>query len=215
MSSSVKGTAFEGCCKDGDCYVDLYRKTIAAVAHRVEVNQEDLVAYRYSGDPIEYLMVDVMKYEGLVANVLRQFFGRVLPGVGYVFHQDYLHFYEGWITLSMYNLRKYFTPVCEVRNSAAVVFRCVRQAPESELLFPLDSEQISREWIEDAFDWSFSVVGESHHHEVAATKVMMLVHSKRLEDAARLYREYFKRYPESYSFGWMAEYLKADRHLAF
>jgi hypothetical protein len=215
MSSSVQGTAFEGCCKEGDSFLDLYRKNIAAVAHRVEVTQTDLVNYRYTGEPIEYLMVDVMKYEALAANVLKQFFGRVLPGVGYVFHQDYLHFYEGWITLSMYRLREYFTPVCEVRDSAAVVFRCVRQAPESKLVFPLDSAAISRDWIEEAFDWSSSVVGEEHRHEVAATKVMMLVHSRRLEEAGRLYRESVKKYPGSYSFGWMTEYLKNDRNLEF
>jgi hypothetical protein len=213
MSSSVKGTAFEGCCNVGDSYADLYRKTIAPVAHRVEVNEADLVWHRYSGEPVEFLMVDVMKHEHLVANVLAQFFGRVLPGVGYVFHQDYLHFYEGWITLSMYKLREYFTRVCEV--GAAVVFRCDQRVPESALAFPLDSATISRDWIDDAFDWSFSVIGESHHHEVAATKVMMLVHSKRLDEAARLYREYVVRYPGSYSFGWMTEYLKSDRNLEF
>jgi hypothetical protein len=156
-------------------------------------------------------MVDVMKYEALVANVLGQFFGRILPGVGYVFHQDYLHFYEGWITLSMHNLREYFTPVCEV--GGAVVFRCVREAPESKLVFPLDSAALSRDWIEEAFDWSFSIVGEAHHHEVAATKVMMLVHSKRPEEAARLYRESVRKYPGSYSFAWLTEYLKNDRNL--
>ncbi|BDE05066.1 hypothetical protein WPS_03420 [Vulcanimicrobium alpinum] len=213
MTASVKGTPFEGRCTEGESYEDLYRATIADVADRVEVHQADLVWYRYDGEPIEFLMVDVMKHEYLVANVLGQFFGHVLPGIGHVFHQDYLHFYEGWITLSMYRLRDYFTPVCEV--GAAVAFRCEEQPPNASLTFPLDSKKIDAAWIDEAFAWSRSVISEQHHHEVAATHVMTLVHANRLEDAARAYHAGAARYPGSYSFAWMTDYLKTDRNLVF
>ncbi len=208
MTSSVKGTPFEGCRQVGESYFDLYKETVADVISRLEVTETDLTAYCYSGEPIEFLMVDVMKSEALVANVLQQFFGKVLPGDGYVFHQDYLHCVEGWITLCMYNLREYYTPVCEVQDSGAVVFRCTKAVPESKLTFPLQSTGISPEWIEAAFAWSCSVISEARHHEIAATKVMMLIHCKRLEEAARLYRDGLRKYPQSYAFVWLLEHLK-------
>lgn len=213
MTSSVKGTPFEGRGREGESYVDLFRETIAGVADLVDVHEADLVWYRYGGKPIEFLMVDVMKHEYLVANVLAQFFGHVLPGVGHVFHQDYLHFYEGWITLSMYALRDYFTVRGEM--GAAVVFRCEREIPGEKLAFPLVSTVFERSYIEEAFDWSYSVIAEAHHHEVTATKIMMLVHAGLIDDAAEVYRAAVPRYPGSYSFSWMTDYLRDDRGLIF
>lgn len=121
--------------------------------------------------------------------------------------------YEGWITLSMFSLREYFTPVCEV--GAGLVFRCDQEVPTAKLTFPLTSAEIAPDWIEDAFDWSFSITSEERHHEVAATKIMMMVHAGRLDEAANLYQALEPRYPGSYSFTWMTEYLRDHRGLAF
>lgn len=209
MAACVKGTPFEGCCQLGERYLDLYRRTIGSVIHRVQVNEADLSTYEYSGESIEYLVVDVMKAEPLVHNVLKEFFVHLLPDVGHVFHQDYLHFYEGWITLSMYNLREHFDKVHE--TGASVAFRCSKAIPVGKAVFPLDSQAISREWIDEAFDWSYSIIGEPHHHEVAATKIMMLIHTGRWEEARRLYREGCLKYPSSYSFKWLFDYIKDDR----
>ncbi len=211
MTDCVRGTPLEGCCKDGDWYVDFYRRRIAEVLHRVEVNQADLTQHRYSGEPIEFLVVDIMKYEALVVNVLREFFSRLLPGAGYVFHQDYLHFYEGWATLSMFNLRDCFDYVCALENTAVVIFRCRREPSPEQLEFPLKSSDISQAWIEEAFAWSFSITDPGLHHLVAATKVMMLVHSERREEACRLYREGVARFPDSYSFRDLHAYVKNAR----
>lgn len=211
MVDCVRGTPLEGRLREGEWYVDFYRHRIAEALHRVEINQADLTKHQYSGEPIEFLIVDIMKYEALVKNVLAEFFVRLLPGDSYVFHQDYLHFYEGWVTLSMYNLRDCFDYVCALENTAVVIFRCRQEIPPEKLEFPLQSKDISREWIEEAFVWSFSIIDPALHHLVAATKVMMLVHSERWDEARRLYQEGARQYPDSYSFRDLYAYVRNAR----
>ena len=211
MVDSVRGTLLEGCCHEGDWYVDFYGRHIAEALHRVEVNQTDLTKHRYSGEPIEFLVVDIMKNEALVKNVLPEFFGRLLPGDGYVFHQDYLHFYEGWSTLSMFNLRDHFDYVCSLEGTSVVIFRCKNEIPPERLEFPSHSKNIGREWIEEAFDWSLSITDPALHHFVTATKVMMLVHSEHWDEARRLYQEDVKKFPGSCAFRELYAYVRNAR----
>lgn len=213
MVDCVQGTPFASCCKEGDWYVNFYKAFISDYIDYVEVNQSDLVKMKYSGEPIEFLAVDIMKYEKLVVNVLREFFPHILPGTGYLFHQDYLHFYEGWITLSMYQLREYFQLILELPNSAGVVFRCLDSIPEEALEFPVDSSEISLDWITEAFAWSFSMISEERHDVIAATHVMMLVHSKRIEEAQREFETYTAIYPESLSLRQTMRYARVNLNI--
>jgi len=41
---SVRGTPLEGCCQEGEWYVDFYRGRISDALHRVEINQSVLCA---------------------------------------------------------------------------------------------------------------------------------------------------------------------------
>jgi hypothetical protein len=213
MVNTVKGTLLEGCCDEGDWYVDFYKEYISDVIRRVDVQQTSLTDFRYSGEAIEFLIVDVMKYERLVANVLQEFFPCLLPHDGYVFHQDYLHFYEGWITLSMYRLRNYFSHICTIEGSMGVVFQCRTAIPPEMVSFPEKSAEIDRDWIDEAFDWSFGLIDGKHHHEIAATKVMMLVHSERWDDAKRLYAEYCGRYAGSPAMADLHQYVSKHRRM--
>jgi hypothetical protein len=213
MVNTVKGTPLEGCCDEGEWYVEFYKEYISDVIRRVDVQQTSLTDFKFSGEAIEFLIVDVMKYERLVANVLQEFFPCLIPHDGYVFHQDYLHFYEGWITLSMYRLRDYFSHICTIEGSMGVVFQCRKAIPPEMLSFPEKSTEIGLDWIDEAFDWSFRLIDEKHHHEIAATKVMMLVHSERWDDAKRLYAEYCGRYTGSPAMADLHQYVSEHRRM--
>jgi len=211
MAATVKGTPLEGCCNEGDWYVEFYKEYIADFIHRVDLQQTSLTDFQYSGESIEFLLVDVMKYERLVANVLKEFFPCLLPHNGYVYHQDYLHFYESWITLSMYRLRNYFRYVCSIEGSVGVVFQCLKEIPPEMLSFPEKSTEIDVDWIDEAFDWSFGMIDEKHHHEIAATKIMMLVHCERWEDAKQHYVDTCGRYAGSPEMANLYRYVSENR----
>ena len=92
-----------------------------------------------------------------------------------------------------------------------VVFQCRRSIPPEMLAFPEKSTEIGIDWIDEAFDWSFALIDETHHHEIAATKIMMMVHSERWNDAKNLYAAYGERYADSPAMADLYRYVAENR----
>lgn len=209
MVACVKGTAYENFAKEGDWFEEAYKKSLRSWIDRVEVNQADLTAAAYDQKPIEFLMVDVMKYEKLCVNVLRQFFPALIPGKGILFHQDYLHFYEAWVHVIQFLLRDYFEPILPIEGSAAFVFRCTREVPPEACVLksPL-TESWSNDLVEEAFAWSRSIVGAAHEPIVHSAHVMMYAHLERWEEAERAYRDHAAKFADNYSVVDLRDYVR-------
>lgn len=212
MEACVKGTPFEGCRREGDWFVDFYRESIRSWIDRVDVHQADLTQHVYRGQPIEFLMVDVMKYEKLCVNVLRQFFPALIPGKGILFHQDYLHFYEAWVHVIQFLLRDHFRPITPIDGSGAFIFQCVKEIPREKcLLQPPLSETWSDELIDEAFAWSQGIVGLDHQHAVFASHVMMYAHLNRWDNAERVYRDGIGSHPaDSHAIKGLLSYVESQ-----
>lgn len=75
----------------GDSFRDLFERQIAPCRNMLEVHAGDFLEARWSGGPIEILMVDIAKSPELWAKVLSELFPRLVPGVSLVVQQDY-HF---------------------------------------------------------------------------------------------------------------------------
>lgn len=192
--------------KEGDWYIEFYRNYISKVIDRVEVNQADLTRRGYSREPIEFLLIDVMKYPALVGNVLKKFFPSLKAG-SIVFHQDYLHFYESWVTLSMYQMRDYIKCLKALPGGDAVIFEMTGTPDDSVLTFPLESTKIERVYIEEAFEWSRSIMPEDRHPEVYATECMMLFHSGRVDACKELYHKQCSAHSELQNIRDLKRYL--------
>ena len=213
MEGCVKGTAYEGMCKEGDWFVEDYRRSIGAWIDRTDVQQADLTKFAYDQKPVEFLMVDVMKYEKLCVNVLRQFFPALLPGEGILFHQDYLHFYEAWVHVIQFLLRDYFEPVTPIDGSGAFVFRCLKEVPADlcTLRAPL-KDSWSDVLVEEAFAWSKGIVGEENQAVVTAAHVMMYAHLERWELAEGIYRKFGGLFPDSPAMAELRAYFEHRFH---
>lgn len=200
MEDSVGHLPIKGRFKPSEDYSSLYREVIREELDFVEINQCDLQFASWNGGPIEILVVDVMKFEALCDGVQRGFFPHLKPGLSYLVHQDYKHFYEGWIHLAMYRLRASFTPVFQVSAGGTVVFKCIGDMDPEALAFPHDVMGFSDAFIDEAYEWSMSINPPGAHDAVAASHTMMYIHRKNPEKARRLLDDYLRKIPKSSCF---------------
>jgi hypothetical protein len=211
FNNTVRGTSLEGAYQEGADFYPLYLQTISRVRNLVTPHQADLVTEKWAGGPIEFLVIDAMKYEALVQNIQHSFFPLLLPGPGILMHQDFMHFYESWIHVAMYVLRDCFEPVCALPDSGTFIFRCKARPDENELRFPDKVSKLAPELIEDAYDWAAGLVSEEHRDTIAAAHTMMYVHRLEFNRAVELFERYCTRgpYGRSGEFGTMADYVAA------
>jgi hypothetical protein len=199
--------------QDGDDFHHLYLESIKDVQDRVVSRKADLCSEKWNGGNIEFLVVDAMKYEALVRNIQKNFFPALMPRTGILMHQDFLHFYEGWIHVTMFKLRKFFTPLCAIPDSGTFVFRCDRRPEGDALDFPEKVSALPGELVEESFAWALSLPLADGRDKVAAAHTMMYVHRGDVESARRLFHGYCVQGPYGKSPGFidMVNYLKEDR----
>lgn len=77
----------------------------------------------WKGDPIELLVLDVLKSWQTNDKVCGQFFPCVLPGRGVIVHQDYVHEWCPWIPITMEYLREYVECIDIAMTSAIFLVR--------------------------------------------------------------------------------------------
>ena len=153
----------------------------------IVVHQEDLNLTRWNRAPIEFLLIDAMKSAELAQAIARAFYPYLMPGVSYVAHQDFAHFFTSWIHLLQFRLRDCFEVVADVPNSSTVVFRCLRRLTADDLnSVPFSSTPSSE--IKEAFAYSLGVVSEDKQTNIIAAKAMAYIHRGELEQAQQTLR---------------------------
>jgi hypothetical protein len=128
-----------------------------------------------------------MKSMVTARGICRNFYPALLPRDGYLAHQDFLHFFHGWIHVTTYLLRDCFEWVFEVPDSDMVVFRCVRPVPRRE--FPETLSGFSSTEIAAAFDWAEEHVSSARSDTVAAARAMAYFHRGETAAGKRLVSE--------------------------
>ena len=184
MESWVAGTPIAGRFKDGGDYEAMYRDQVEEYLPMLSIHHADLTTERWNGGPIEFLLVDAMKAMCTARGICRSFYPSLLPERGYLAHQDFLHFFHGWIHVTTYLLRDSFEWTYEVPHSDMVVFRCVRPVPERE--FPQTMNGFSTEEVAAAFDWAEQHVSPGKRDTIAAARAMAHLHRGETETGKRL-----------------------------
>jgi hypothetical protein len=131
-----------------------------------------------------------MKSLDLAKFIVREFYGKVLPVKGLLFHQDFKHFWTSWIHLIQYRLRSYFALETSLKGSSAVVFR-LNKPLDCNLSWLDQLESISDDEVESAFEYSMSLVGNEVAN-VAAAKVMHFIHAGRPDRARKELERFFQ-----------------------
>jgi hypothetical protein len=112
----------------GDSFLPEFLARTAAWKQRIIVYAGDATQERWTGEPIEFIHIDVWKNWALTNATLKSFFPHLIPDRSYINHQDYAFWGCPWIHLVMFRLRDYLTPVLHV-DYTTQVFRCVKEIP--------------------------------------------------------------------------------------
>jgi hypothetical protein len=156
---------------------------------RVELIQTDLALYEWRDGPIKILLVDAMKNEDLTRQIARTFYPSLIPG-GLLIHQDFNHYYTGWIHMLQYRLRQYFRLDRSVTRSGTVAFEVLAPLPREAIDRATDFATSGGDEIAATFRHSLDLVGPGDCVNVAAAHVMYYVHLKRKDRALETLEAY-------------------------
>lgn len=185
MNESVVGTDLVGKFAEGDSFLGEFEKRTAVYAEHVETRAGDLAKIGWSGEPIEFLLVDAMKNWELANAIIRDFYPPLVPG-SLVLHQDFAHWLVPWIHLIQWKFRDHFELFEDIPKSQSVVFKLIRPVP---VVGELGFEDFSGQDVDEAFEYCLGIVTPEKRPNVAAAKVMWFAHQDRLSDAARVHAE--------------------------
>jgi hypothetical protein len=130
--------------REGDSFLHVFRRCTAPFRHFVRVYEGDILTTAYEGGGVEILFVDICKSWETNTAVVSRFFPRLLPGISHVVQQDYLHYYEYWLVLTMDFFRDYFEYVGRVPDGGSVVYRNTEPIPAEMLSADLRSLPLER-----------------------------------------------------------------------
>ena len=155
---------------------------------RVDLIKADLRRYKWDGGPIKILLVDAMKSENLAVQIARTFFPSLSPGA-LLIHQDFKHYFTGWIHLIQYRLRNYFQFDRSV-PPGTVAFQVVQSLPPEVIDHATEFVGLLNDEIDSAFRYSLQLVRPEERANIAAAHVMLFVHLKRKDAATQAIESY-------------------------
>lgn len=193
MNESAAGTRLAGKYKEGDNFVEEFEARTKEFARRIEIREGDLKQIGWSGENIEFLLVDAMKNWDLANAVVRDFYPSLVPGESIILHQDYAHFFTPWIHLLQWTFRESFAFAGEVPKSQSVIFRYENKIAGELLNKNYSFESFSDREVDSAFDYSLNLVSTEKLPNVAAAKVMWFLHQNEREKAKAEFENLLKR----------------------
>ena len=176
MDVNVKGTPLEGKYREGESFLAEFEARTKPYEEHFTIHPGDVSAHPWSGGPIELLFVDAMKTADTARVIVRDFYPHLIPGVSVVAHQDFAHFFTGWIHLIQYRLRDYFEFDSEVKRSCTVLFKLKKPIPAELLDQDWSLEKITLDELNAAFDYSASLVSADKQEQIASARAMAHVH---------------------------------------
>lgn len=94
----------------------------------VYVSPGNLLDMHWDGRPIEILLIDAAKSWDLNDFHVSQFFPALIPGHSVVLQQDYIHYNEPWVHLTMEYFHEHFESIHTVYGGTHA-FLCVKEIP--------------------------------------------------------------------------------------
>lgn len=190
---------------EGDDYSDFFTERMGTHADLLHVTKGDLLQQDWSGQPIEVLLVDVMKSPALTAAVYRNFFPFLIPGKALILHQDYLTFAHPWIHILTYLLRDSLELKHIIPHSGMVSFTAT-DSFDPELEVPDTNDAITAHLIQRAYEWNFQLFPEQHHACLAAAAIHLHLQRSDLSSAEKLCQRYRSVLPEEPAYQHMVKF---------
>jgi hypothetical protein len=145
----------------GETFRPEFELVVRRWRRRIVVHEGDLLRERWTGGPIELLLVDAMKSWELTGHLMRRFYPCLSAGCGYLIHQDFSHYFTPWIPLTAFRLLDHLEPVKDIPRSESMVFRVRRPLDEEDV--DLTRASFGETEIDEAFAyWLGATLPEKH-----------------------------------------------------
>ena len=208
MTESFDRSPLKGLIKQGDSFEELYRRNTAHLEGHIHSEKADLSTREWDGRPIEILLVDCMKADAITHNVVQTYMSAIIPGKGYLLHQDYFHFYEWWTHLITFEQRDYLEKLDEVPESGMCAFSVKSPLAAFEYDRTRSYRTVERALIDEAYDWNYTIISPHNHPNLRAAQIWAYYYTGELEAARRLYAESPAGFRRHYQFEWLIGYLE-------
>lgn len=141
--------------KLGESFKDVFIHELGPYADKINIRGDLLEEPRFER-PIEFLIVDAMKSWKLANAIIEKFYSALIPGVSYVFHQDFKYHLCPWIPLIQWDLRDCFEIYKSIEDapegtSHTVVFKYIEKIPDDLLNKEYHARYFSPEEIVEAY----------------------------------------------------------------
>jgi hypothetical protein len=151
----AKGSSHAHRFKEGEDFHDYFCELHRGHEQFLNIRRADLSREIWTGRPIEWIINDAVKSLEIGTNLFRHWVPGMIPGKSWIAHQDYLWSNNSFIQVYMYLMRDSFIYEYTVPNACMVVFKNVKECdPRSLVGCGLDGEKLSRDLINETFDWS-------------------------------------------------------------
>ena len=191
----LKGSNFYETLDDGDDFQHIFEYYTKETKSRIDIRSENLENYSWKDKcNIELLVVDVMKNINITNNVTQQFYPHLAEN-SYLFHQDFCHFFEPWIHLLQFRLKKFFRPVLHIEDSPSVVFQLIKKLPHNLNQAYITLDTITVQEINNAFDYSLSLVDEEPARQnIHASKIYCMFACSYFEEGKQCLKDTLNSY---------------------
>lgn len=108
----------------------VFLRNVEAYSPWVRPYPGDFLSWDWQGGAVEFLHLDHLKSEELNDHCVRTLFPHLVPEIGIVIQQDYIHFNEYWVHYTMETFAEYFEPM-GFYYGASGVFRLRKPIPRS------------------------------------------------------------------------------------
>lgn len=117
---------------EGEDILPVARALLEPWDRRITFHRGDLMTKRWSGDPVEVLVLDASKTVALADHCAAEFFPALIAGRSVVVQQDHLHQVQPWLPAQMELLADFFQPLVHCPRDS-VSFLCTRVPSPAEL----------------------------------------------------------------------------------
>lgn len=178
---------------DGEFFLNEFMEQIKPWASLIETHVGDLEKASWDKGKIECLVIDAMKSWDLANVVIHNFFPYLIPGCSHIIHMDFKHFYTSWIHLLNFRFRNCFELVNNIDSSGSIVLKYIEPMAPELIRADYSFESFSDEEIDDAFDYSLSLVPTNEKVNVVAAKIMTYIHMNRIDKAKKELNKYLEK----------------------
>lgn len=107
--------------------------TNAAYLDRIVIHQGDFLDWTWPSAPVEIFFLDLAKTWSLNSHAIKEYFPSLIPGKSILIQQDYIHFNEYWIHITMEYYKEYFD-LMGLMYGATAFYRCVKQFEKDDFI---------------------------------------------------------------------------------